>query len=37
MRISPIIPFRINLIIYAIFDKDLSHDLYASKNIKTDD
>ena len=29
MRISPLISFRVNLIIYAIFDEDLSQDLSA--------
>ena len=29
MRISPIISFSVNLIIYAIFDEDLSQDLSA--------
>ena len=34
MRISPIISFSVNLIIYAIFDEDLSQDLSARKRLE---
>ena len=32
LRISPIISFSVNLIIYAVFDEDLSEDLSAPQN-----